>query len=121
MSWMSEKKAKEIFKLYWEAETTGQHDKADELETQLNDSGWKVTVGPNGTTVAKITNEDGKNFGLDYLLPKESNITSYKGDNDNQGSNTKAILISVGIGVVLLIILIVYLVKKNKNVGLQKG
>lgn len=123
MSWMSEKKAKEIFELYWKAEKAGQHEKATELEKQLKDAGYKITVGPTGTTVVKIQKGGDMYSDLSDYLPKESNNNGYRGGNDNKGSKTNAIIISVsiGVGIIGLIVLIVYLAKNRKNVGLQTG
>lgn len=124
MSWMTEKKAREVFEAYKKAELTGTNEEASAFEKQLKDAGWKITMGPSGLTIMKIKNADGSGGDVNDYLPRESNIRGFQGGSDNQGATTKSILIfaGIGLGVIGLIILIAYIAKKNKqNVGLQQG
>lgn len=114
MSWMSEKKARELLKLYMEAELAGKDDNAAAIEKQLKDAGWKITTAAEGVTVQKSQKDMGA-IG-DFFLPQESTITPYGDPNTTKNSN-KTLLITIGIAVGLIgtIALIVYLVKKSKN------
>lgn len=128
MSLMFEKKARELLDLYMKAELAGEDEKAQAYEDQLNKGGWYITVGPDGTTVRKKSQDGGGSLGDSLWLPQDSNISPYRGSSNadmNQGARTRSILIAVGIGIGVLglIALIVYISKKKKlkNAGLQQG
>lgn len=118
MSWMSEKKARELLKEYMQAELLGEDQKAEEIEEQLKKAGWKITIGPDGTDIRK---EEKENQGLlgDWFLPKESTLIPYSGDNSKQGSNNKNLWLTIGIsvGLIGLIILTIFIAKRIKNAG----
>lgn len=114
MSYMSEKRAQEIFVQQMQAELTNS-DLASELEKQLNEGGWYITSGPEGPTIKrKDTSLDG--FAPDWLyMPKESTIaptSSPTNENPNRG-----IWIAVGISVVVIIVVItaIVIIKKRRQ------
>ena len=112
MSFMTEKKAQEVFKQQMQAELTND-DLARELERQLNDAGCYITSGPDGTTIKR---KDGSltDSAIDlFYAPKESTIApSPKNDNPNRG-----VWIAVGISLLIAItvVVIIIIIKRRKN------
>lgn len=105
MSFMSEKKAQEVFKMQMQAELTGPDQLARDLEKQLNDAGWFITSGPDGPTIKR------KDSALDasaidmFYVPKESSVAS-NSSNDNPNGNVwrnVAIAVLITIALVALI------------------
>ncbi|MNU67056.1 hypothetical protein D3C71_563870 [compost metagenome] len=98
MSYMSEKKAQELFKQQMQAELTND-DLARELERQLNDAGWFITSGPDGTTIKR---KDGSltDSAIDlFYMPKESPVAPNP-STDNPNSKMWR---NIGIGVLIVI------------------
>lgn len=122
MSFLSEKKAREIFELYKKAELEGQDDKAKSLEAQLNEAGWEITHGPEGWTIVK---QDGgglfsgwgtSSTDMNLLIPRNTPASPYSGT-ENTNSKT-GLYILIGLGTLVLIIGVVLAVrayKKGKN------
>lgn len=95
---MSEKKAQELFKQQMQAELTND-DLARELERQLNDAGWFITSGPDGTTIKR---KDGSltDSAIDlFYMPKESPVAPNP-STDNPNSKMWR---NIGIGVLIVI------------------
>ncbi len=125
MSFMLEKKAREIFALYQQAELSGKNDQAEALENQLNDAGWRITQTTQGETIVR----DGlfANWGnsqatdSDLLIPRDTSTPSYKGTS-NTGSRVW-LYVGIGVGVLVLSIIVIIAVKrikKSKNGGLKE-
>ncbi len=117
MSFMTEKKAQELFKQQMQAELTND-DLARELERQLNDGGWYITSGPDGTTIKR------KEGGLDgsmvdlFYAPKESTVApNYSADNPNSKVwRNVGIAVLIAIGLTLIIVASVKLYRHFKTV-----
>jgi len=117
MSLMTENKAKRILKDYMDAELSGDNDKAETLENQLNEAGWKISVGPEGYTVIREngglftpdTPENTGNFFYQTSMNRPTNT------NTNQGSSNAPLIIGISVGVVILIIAIVLGVRAFKQ------
>ena len=119
MSFMSEKKAQEVFKMQMQAELTGPAELARDLEKQLNDAGWYITSGPDGPTIKrKDTAVDGSAIDWFYA-PKESTIAPNSTSDNPNAKLWKniglAVLITVGL--ILIVWGTVKLVQKLKNTG----
>jgi predicted RNA-binding protein YlxR (DUF448 family) len=114
MSYMSEKKAQEIFVQQMQAELTND-DLARELEKQLNEGGWYITNSPEGATIQrKDTSIDG--FVPDWLyMPKESTVAPTSSPTNE--SPNRGIWIAVGISLVVIIVVItaIVIIKKRKQ------
>lgn len=112
MSYMSEKKAQEVFKQQMQAELTNDA-LARELEKQLNDAGWYITSGPDGTTIKR---KDGAIDGsaMDWFYaPKESTVApSPNTDNPNRGL---WIAIGISVAVIVVVITVIVIIKKRQN------
>lgn len=101
MSYMSEKKAQELFKQQMQAELTND-DLARELERQLNDAGWFITSGPDGTTIKRKDSPiDLSGVDMDYV-PKDSYVAPYR---SNDQPNSK-LWRNIGIGVLIAVVTI---------------
>jgi hypothetical protein len=112
MSFMTEKKAQEVFKQQMQAELTND-DLARELERQLNDAGWFITSGPDGTTIKRKDSEvDGSVIDWFYA-PKESTIAP----TPNTDNPNRRIWIAVGISLLIAItvVVIIIIIKRRKN------
>ena len=102
MSYMSEKKAQELFKQQMQAELTND-DLARELERQLNDAGWYITSGPDGTTIKRKDSPfDLSGVDMDYV-PKDSYVAPYRSP-DNPNSKLWR---NIGIGVLIVVATVV--------------
>lgn len=114
MSLMTENKARELLAEYMDAELSGDNDYAAELEEKIKKGGWKITVGPEGTTVIR---DGGGWFSSDTntnpLYPKESYVTPYTGTQKNTGNNT-LLIVGISIGALALTIIIIAIVKAVK-------
>lgn len=115
MSFMTEKKARETFEQYMQAELTGNDALSAQLESDLNDAGWYVTSGPDGLTVAK-KESNLPNFDWS-LAPKESSVSPTPAtDNPNAKAwKTVGIVALIAIGTILLIVASVKIYKAIKN------
>ncbi len=117
---MTEKKAKEMFAEYMQAELKGQDELAQSLENQLNQKGWFIVTGQDGLTVEK--RQEGGGFtdtSKDPFSgsPKESDIKPYSSTKgENSGSNFWLIA-GISAGVIAFIALVVYLIKRFKKNG----
>ena len=115
MSFMTEKKAKEVFSQYMQAEAIGNDTLAIQLEQDLNNAGWYIISGPDGMTVAK---KDSNLPDIDLsFAPKESTIAPTPSTDNPNGKIWKTIGISllIAIGIVLLILASVKIYKGIKN------
>lgn len=115
MSYMTEKRAKELFEEYMKAELLSDPDRKEAmaLELELNKGGWFVTSSPSGLTVKR--KENGLNFSsLDDYTPSESRIQPYEGGTQ---SSYKPVWITVGIivGILAITAIVVYIVKQQKK------
>lgn len=118
MSFLTEKKAREIFELYKKAELSGNNVEAAELESQLEAAGWKVASSPDGLTIVKertgLFAGWGKDNDITDYLPKDTNAAPYRGTNQT-GSRTW-LYVGIGIGTVVLIIGLILAIKHYKKV-----
>jgi len=118
MSFITESKARELLAEYMNAELSGKDARAIEIEDQLKKAGWKITVGPEGTTVVR---EGGGLFSGELVenvfLPKEQITTPYMGTPKNTSNNTGMIIgFSIaGVVIIISIIALVYYLKNRKN------
>lgn len=115
MSFMTEKKAKEVFSQYMQAETIGNNTLAIQLEKDLNNAGWYIKSGQDGLTVEKKEMEIPE---IDLTFaPKESAIAPTPSTDNPNGKLWKNIGIAVliTIGVVALIVISVKVYKGIKN------
>lgn len=117
MSFMTERKAKELFSQYMQAEASGNDTLAIQLERDLNNAGWYITSGPDGLTIAKkespITSSD-----FDWsFAPKESTIAPNPSNDNPNGKvwRTVTIAVLIAIGVVLLVVTSVKIYQVIKN------
>jgi hypothetical protein len=116
---MLEKKAREIFALYQQAELSGDNTKAQALEAQLNDGGWNVTSTSSGITIVKERNGlfSNTNWGdssdIDFYIPKNTDTAPYNGTS-NTGSRVW-LYIGIGAGVIILTIVTIIIVKRIKK------
>lgn len=119
MSFMSEKKAQEVFKMQMQAELTGPDQLARDLEKQLNDAGWFITSGPDGPTIKRKDSVLGDSAIDMFYVPKESSVASNSSNDNPYGKVWKNIGIAVliAIGLILIIWGTVKLVQKFKNTG----
>ncbi len=122
MSFMTERKAKNLFEEYKAAELSGDDSKAAELEVRLKVGGWKITFGPDGWAIVKESNEVIDK--VTSILPRNAPVNPYQGG-DGLG---RGIWIAIGAGILLLIVAIIFIVqaikKKQANnvyTRLQKG
>lgn len=122
---MFEKKAREIFALYQQAELSGENDKARTLEAQLNDGGWNVTTTSSGIDIVKDRNSLFSNWGdtsdIESYIPKTTPTAPYNGTS-NTGSRVW-LYVGIGAGVIILAIITIVVVKrikKAKNGGLKQ-
>ncbi len=117
MSFMTEKKALELFDEYMKAELKADRTDAIAIEQELNKAGWFITSTDNGLTVKK--KESGSNLPKidDLYLPKETNIQPYAGD---EPKSRKTLWITVGViaSLIAITVLVVYIIKKRKNAKL---
>ncbi|ASS48417.1 MAG: hypothetical protein A3D31_08360 [Candidatus Fluviicola riflensis] len=119
MSFMTEKKALEVFKMQMQAELTGPDQLARDLENQLNDAGWFITSGPDGPTIKR---KDGTvdASAVDWLYaPKESTVAPNSSSDNPNGRiwRNVGIAVLVAIGIVLIIWGSVKLYQKFKSKG----
>ena len=118
MSFLSEKKAGELFTKYKQAELSGEDDLAQSLEKQLTQAGWKITNGQDGWMIVKqkqglFSSLNNSNAESNFLIPKRIQTSPYYGDSN---SNKKAgVYILIGIGAIVLIIAIVLAIKAYKK------
>lgn len=117
MSYMSEKKAKEVFGQYQQAEASGNDTLAIQLERDLNNAGWFITAGQDGLTVARKDSILDASA-VDWIYtPKESTVAP---NSNNDNPNEKmwrniGIAVLITIGVILLIVASVKIYKVIKN------
>ncbi len=115
MSFMTEKKAKEVFTQYMQAEAIGNDTLAIQLEQDLNNAGWYIISSSDGLTIAK------KEINLPDIdisvAPKESTIAPTPVIDNPNGKvwKTVAISILVAVALVALILLSVKVYKGIKN------
>lgn len=113
MSFMTEKKAQEVFKQQMQAELTND-DLARELERQLNDAGWYITSGPDGTTVKRKDGNSSDESPIDWFyVPKESTIASSpSSDNPNRKI---WIIVGITLAVVITTVVVIIIIKRKTN------
>lgn len=114
MSLILEKKARELFNQYMQAELIGNDVLADSIEKQLNDGNWFITNGPDGPTITKKeTDFSGLTEITDSLTPKDQTIApSPPNDNPNRGL---WIGIGIALGVLALIVTLIIIIKRRRN------
>lgn len=120
MSFLTEKKAREIFENYKSAELAGNDSEAMTLEAQLNEAGWRITHNVDGWTIVRIGSN---NAGLDgtnaaIFLPRNAPVSPYQGNPNT--SNQWIVFALIGLGALTLIvalILIIRAIKKRNNNG----
>lgn len=117
MSFMTEKKAKEVFSQYMKAEAIGNDTLAIQLEKDLNKAGWYIKSGPDGLTVSKkeIDIPD-----VDFsFAPKESTIAPTPSTDNPNGKMWRnigiAVLVTVAVVAIILVSVKVYKGIKNKQ------
>jgi hypothetical protein len=117
MSFMTERKAKEVFSQYMQAEAIGNDTLAIQLEKDLNNAGWYIKSGQDGLTIEK-KQLDIPDIDLTFA-PKESAIAPTPSTDNPNGKLWKnigiAVLITVGIVALILISIKVVKVIKNKQ------
>lgn len=119
MSFMTERKAQEVLKAQLAAEIAGRNTEARDLEKQLNDAGWYITFGPDGTTVKRKDKEGNNlNFNTDYA-PKESSYQPYNGTSATQSNKGLWIALGIVAGIATLIAIIV-IIRKYRNARAAK-
>lgn len=117
MSFMTERKAKEVLRQYLQAEAAGNDTVAIQLERDLNNAGWFITSGPEGLTVAKKGNESNFPVVSDYL-PRENTVApTPRNDNPNR---TMWIAIGITAAVITLTVVVIILVKRAQNAAGQQ-
>ena len=116
MNFLTEKKAKERYQSYLQAEIKGDDKQATLIEKELNDAGWYIVSTPQGQTVQR-KGLDGELPDVGDYLPKEADYTPYQPDSDSDKDSGKKVWIIVGVtlGVAALIMLTIYLIKRAKN------
>ena len=117
MSYITEKKAHELFDQYMKAELEADPTRKDAiaLEKQLNDGGWFITSSPDGLTVKKKGMLSGVNVpSVDGFTPTETRIQPYQGGTQ---TSYKPFWITLGIvaGLLALTALVIYVVKQHKK------
>lgn len=106
MSFMTEKKALEVFKMQMQAELTGPDQLARDLEKQLNDAGWFITSGPDGPTIKR---KDGNTVDVStvdlFYAPRESTVAPNSSNDNPNGKiwRNVGIAVLIAIGIALLI------------------
>lgn len=115
MSFMTEKKAREVFTQYMQAEAIGNDSLAIQLEKDLNNAGWYIKSGPDGLTVEK-KEIDIPDIDTSFM-PKESPVAPTPSTDNPNGKIWKTIGIAllITIGVILLILASVKIYKGIKN------
>lgn len=121
MSFMTEKRAKEIFSQYMQAEASGNDTLAIQLERDLNSSGWVISSGPDGLTVNR---KDGiiDGSGIDWFYaPKDGTVAPTPG---GENPNAKiwrnvgiGLLIAIGLVLIIVVGVKIYRTVKNKQSG----
>lgn len=105
MSFMTEKKAKEVFTQYMQAEAIGNDTLAIQLEQDLNNAGWYIISSSDGLTIAK------KEINLPDIdlsaAPKESTISPTPVIDRPNDKLWKTIAISVLVAVVLVAVVLI--------------
>lgn len=116
MNFLTEKKAKERYQNYLQAEIKGDDKQATLIEKELNDAGWYIVSTPEGETVQR-KGLNGEFPDVNDYLPKEENYDPYKPDSDADKDSAKKVWIIVGVtlGVAALVMLTIYLIKRVKN------
>jgi hypothetical protein len=113
MSFMTEKKAKEVLGQYMKAEVSSNDTLAIQLERDLNNAGWYIVSGQDGLTVQRKENDSLLPNVDDFYIPKESTVApSPNGDNPN-----RSFWITFGIttAIIALIIVVFLIIKYRKN------
>lgn len=120
MSFMTEKKAKEIFSQYMQAEAIGNDTLAIQLEKDLNNAGWYITSGPDGLTVSKKESAISTDFDWSFA-PKESTVAPNSTNDDPNGKFWKnvriALLITIGVVILIVASVKIYQAVKNRQIG----
>lgn len=121
MSFMTEKKAKEVFMQYMQAEAIGNDTLAIQLESDLNKAGWYITSGPDGLTIAKKEGAiDASAFDWS-IAPRENTIApNPSSDNPNEKIWRNVgigLLITVGVVILIVASVKIYQVVKNRSSG----
>lgn len=124
MSFLSEKKAWEVFEEYKKAELSNDNEKANALLQQLEDAKWKVVWTPEWG-IEPAENRLFSNLGTapDFsgMFNNDIKTASYKGSADQTRKVPTWVWFALG-GVALTIITIVVIVKikKSRNGGFTK-
>lgn len=122
MSLMTENKARRLLKDYMDAELKGDDSLAEGIETELNNAGWKISIGAEGYTVIR---ENGGLFSSDSTdnnttpLPNQQYVPPYTGTTKGS-SNNMPMIIGISIGGLILIIAVIFGIrayKQSKNVA----
>jgi len=118
MSFLTERKANELFASYRQAELSGDDDLAESLENELNQAGWKITSGQDGLMIVKdkeglFSSWNDSSTDSSLFIPRSTVTSPYMGDSSSNKKTGMYILI--GIGTLVLIIGIVLAVKAYKK------
>lgn len=114
MIFMTEKKARELFAAYMQAELKGENTMAEDLENELKKGGYTITATPDGSMT--IVKEGGIPLNIDdFYVPQENGAKTYKGD---EPRNLKPLWITLGVigGLALLTFVVILIIKKRRNV-----
>ena len=126
MSFLTEKKANELFTLYKQAELSGDDDLAESLEHQLSQANWKITNGQDGWVIVRdrqglFSSWNESSTDTNLLIPKNTVTSPYYGDSSSNKKSGMFILIGIGALVLIIgIVLAVRAYKKGQNGRVKK-
>lgn len=124
MSFLSEKKAWEVFELYKSAELSGDNEKATTYLQQLNDAKWKVVWTPEWgiePSEDRLFSNLASNQAFKGIFNNDVQTAPYKGSTTpNKKVPTWVWITLGGVALTILTIVIIVKIKKSRNGGFEK-
>ena len=124
MSFLSEKRAWEVFELYKEAELSNDNETAKALLQQLEDAKWKVVWSPKWGIEPeedRLFSNIGNNQAFTGSFNNNVSATPYKGSTSATKKVPTWVWVTLaGVALTIIAIVVIVKIKKSRNGGFEK-